>query len=118
MIVALLLQGLALIVVGLAMHHGNYVLIVVALVVWGSGLAFVAVSARRALMSSVPMTQRGQAGGVILTAQMLGGTVGILCGTFLVASGDFGSIFLTTGGLLLAVLLITWLTIERKAQAA
>ncbi len=114
---ALLLQGLALIVVGLAMHSGSFFWLIVPLVIWGAGLPFTAVAARRALMSAVPETQRGEAGGVILTSQMLGGTVGVLCGTVLLAAGDFGDYFLLTGALLLLVLAIAYFSVERPSES-
>lgn len=113
--VGLLLQGAALIAVGFGMYHESHALIIAPLVVWGAAMAVVAVPARRAVMSSVPATQRGQAGGVNLTIQMLGGTIGVaLCSTLLLATGDYGSLFIVTGGLLLFALVVAWFTVDRE----
>ena len=113
-IIGLLLNGSALILVGIATTADSYALIVAPLAVWGATLPFIAVSARRALMSAVPQAQQGQAGGVNLTFQMLGGTFGMaLCGSLLVATGDYRSLFVMTGILIFMVLLLAWATIER-----
>ena len=112
--IGLLLNGAALILVALATTADSVALIVAPLVVWGAMLPFIAVSARRALMNAVPKTQQGEASGVNLTVQMLGGTVGMaLCGALLVATGTYWSMFLLTGALVFAVLVIAWFTIER-----
>ncbi len=115
--VGLLLQGAALIVVGFGMYQESHALIIGPLVVWGAAMAVVAVPTRRAVMSSVPATHRGQAGGVNLTIQMLGGTIGIaLCSTLLVSTGDYASLFFVTGGLLLFALVVAWFTVDRHTQ--
>ena len=117
LLIGLLLNGSALSLVGIATAHGSVALIVPPLVVWGATLPFVAVSARRALMSAVPKTQQGQASGVNLTIQMLGGTVGMaLCSTLLVATGNYWSLFLLTSALIFVVLVIAWFTVERRVQ--
>ena len=116
--IGLLLNGTALILVGLATTMNSYGMIVAPLVVWGATLPFIAVCSRRALMGAVPKAQQGQAGGVNLTIQMLGGTFGMaLCGTFLLATGDYRSLFVMTGVLILAILLVAWMTIERGTEA-
>ena len=78
-------------------------------------MPFAAVPARRALMSAVPKAQQGEASGVNLTMQMLGGTVGVaLCGTSRIITGNYQSLFFLTGTLLLAMALVAWSTIERE----
>ena len=117
--IGLLLNGSALILVGMATIADSYDLIVAPLVIWGASLPFIAVSARRALMSAVPEAQHGQAGGINLTIQMLGGTFGMaICGSLLVATGDYRSLFVMTGFLIFMVLLLAWLTIERDPAKA
>ena len=72
-------------------------------------------SARRALMGAVPKSQQGEASGVNLTIQMLGGTIGVaLCGTLRIVTGYYASLFFLTGALLLAMALIAWSMIERE----
>jgi predicted MFS family arabinose efflux permease len=84
--VGLVLNGTALLLVALATTVHSVALLMAPLVVWGAMLPFIAISARRALMSAVPKDQQGEASGVNLTVQMLGGAVGMaLCGALLVA---------------------------------
>jgi EmrB/QacA subfamily drug resistance transporter len=113
----LFLNGSALILVGLGTAYDRYPMIVAPLVVWGATLPLLAVPARRALMSAVPKTRQGQASGVNLTIQMLGGTVGIaLCGSLLVITGDYRSLFVLTGTLIFATWLCAWRTIEHPTR--
>ena len=114
----MLVQSCALIVVGVGMEAESHAIIITALAVWGVAMPVVAVPTRRAVMSSVPATHRGQAGGVNLTIQMLGGTIGVaLCSTILAATGDYASMFFMTGAVMLLVLLVARLTIERRPEA-
>ena len=115
--IGLLLSGAALVLIAAATTADSVALIVAPLVVWGAMLPFIAVSARRALMNAVPRAQQGQASGVNSTVQMLGGTVGMaLCGALLVATGTYWSLFLLTGALVFALLVIAWFTVERQAD--
>ena len=114
--VGLVLNGTALLLVALATTVHSVALLMAPLVVWGAMLPFIAISARRALMSAVPKDQQGEASGVNLTVQMLGGAVGMaLCGALLVATGSYWSLFLMTGVLVFALLVVAWFTVERPA---
>ena len=111
----LVVQGVALIAVGTGMIVASHGVIVAALIVWGAAMPFTAVPARRALMGAVPKAQQGEASGVNLTIQMLGGTIGIaLCGTLRLVTGEYASLFFMTGALLVATALISWMSIERE----
>jgi EmrB/QacA subfamily drug resistance transporter len=115
LLVGLLLNGAALTLVALATAWNSHALIVPPLILWGATLPFISVCPRRALMSAVPQERQGQASGLNLTLQMLGGTVGMaLCGTLLVATGDYRSLFLLTAGAIFAALLGAWFLVERK----
>ncbi len=116
--IGLSLNGAALILVALATTVHHLALIMAPLVVWGAMLPFIAVAARRALMSAVPASQQGEASGVNLTVQMLGGTVGMaLCSALLVATGTYWSLFLLTGVLVFVLLAVAWFTVERPAAS-
>ena len=107
---------IVLLLVALATTVHSVALLMAPLVVWGAMLPFIAISARRALMSAVPKDQQGEASGVNLTVQMLGGAVGMaLCGALLVATGSYWSLFLMTGVLVFALLVVAWFTVERPA---
>jgi EmrB/QacA subfamily drug resistance transporter len=109
----LVVQGAALLLVGLAMYASAHVVIIAALILWGAAMPFASVPARRALMGAVPRAQQGEASGVNLTLQMLGGTIGVaICGALLLATGDYGSLFLVTGALLVLTALVAWQIVE------
>ncbi|MEM7227048.1 MAG: MFS transporter [Pseudomonadota bacterium] len=112
--IGLTLNGAALVLLGAATSFERIPLIVAPLIVWGATLPFIAVAARRALMNAAPKSQQGEASGINLTVQMLGGTVGMaLCGAMLLAIGAYWPLFFLTGALVLALLILAFFTIER-----
>jgi predicted MFS family arabinose efflux permease len=112
----LLLNGLAVLSIGIAVPWKSYHLLVAPLVIWGATLPFLYAPTRRAAMNAVPEDKHGQASGISLTSQLLGGTIGMaVCGTLLATTGDFRPGFLATASLAGAVLVAGWLTIERHA---
>ena len=110
----LLVNGAALAVIGALAPLARYDLMILPLVVWGATLPFLAVSARRAVMQAVPPAQHGQAGGINLTVQMLGGTLGVaLCGAIYAATGDFRLVFLASGAQAGLMLIVAWFSLDR-----
>jgi sugar phosphate permease len=68
-------------------------------------------------MAAVPAAEHGEAGGINLTAQLLGGTIGMaVCGTLLAMTGDHRVVFPVAGALAMAVLVIAWFAVERPAD--
>ncbi|MFC3229702.1 MFS transporter [Marinibaculum pumilum] len=117
--IGLAANGVALLLVGLATALDSLPLIVAALLLWGAVLPVIAVPSRRALMSAVPPDHQGQASGVNLTVQMMGGTLGLaLCTSILAATGSFPPVFLLTGLLVLACLGAVWGMMERPGRRA
>ena len=105
--------------IGLAAPFDDYLLLLPALIIWGAGMPFLYVPTTRAIMNSVPPEKRGQAGGIRVTAQFLGGTIGMaLCGTLLAVTNDFQVVFLVPATVTFAVLAIGWFTIEHPLPAA
>jgi predicted MFS family arabinose efflux permease len=114
-IVGLLLNGSALLFMGIGAAAKSYEAIFSALILWGIILPFASVVPRRALMSAVPETHQGQASGVNLTVQMMGGTIGMAVATVvLTATRRFELIFLVTGLLVLASIMAAWFTFDRR----
>jgi EmrB/QacA subfamily drug resistance transporter len=117
LLAGLVLNGLAVVFLGFATVLDSYALIVAPLFVWGAMLPFLAVPSRRALMGAAPKSLQSQASGVNLTIQMLGGTIGMaLCGTLYATTGSFRLVFLVTGAVVLATILVAWFWIERPNQ--
>ncbi len=67
--------------VTLGMHLGITALIYLGYVLWGCCVPFLFVPPRRAIMSAVPQELHGQASGISMTFQLLGGTVGMALGS-------------------------------------
>jgi hypothetical protein len=89
----------------------------VTLIVWGAAMPGIAVPLRPALMGAVPATSQGQASGVNLSIQMLGGTIGIaVVSALLVATGAYWLVFAVAGAVTFASALIAWTTIERPGK--
>ncbi|MGI9450123.1 MAG: MFS transporter, partial [Geminicoccaceae bacterium] len=106
--------GLALLWIGFAIVWNSYWLLLPALLIWGGASPFLFMPPQRAIMNAVPASKQGQAGGIAMTSQLLGGTIGMaVCGTLFVMTKDFRVVFLATAALMLAVLLIGWIAIER-----
>jgi len=111
--------GLALLWIGFAVVSDNYWILLPALLIWGGASPFLFMPPQRAIMNSVPGSKQGQAGGIAMTSQLLGGTIGMaVCGTLFVMTNDFRVVFLSTSALMLAVLLICWFAIGHEATEA
>jgi len=109
LLAGLALNGGALVLAGVVMRQGDYAAIGWVLPAWGATLPFLAVTSRRALMSAAPVELRGQAGGVNLTIQMLGGTMGIALASTLLADGaGYGVLFMATGAVTLGTIAGAW----------
>lgn len=93
----------------LAVVIGSLSLFTVALVFWGLSLPAHYVPPRRAAMNIVEPHQHGQAGGISVTAQLLGGAIAIaVVGAARLMTDSFSSLFVLTSLLGLAVLLAVW----------
>lgn len=119
----LLLGGLTASVVAmvwmtLAVTRDSYVLLLPALIVWGGSVSVLFIPSLRDVMNAVPPGKRGQAGGISMTAQLLGGTVGMtVCGTVFAITGVYWPIFLLCGCLFLIVLVLCWATLPAFQHA-
>ena len=114
----LLLFGLSLLGIAFAVGVKSYALLVGPLILWGCTMTLLYVPTRRAVMGVVPAAEHGAAGGINLTAQLTGGTVGMASGgTLLATTGDYRIVFVAAALLVLAVLAIAWFTLERAPTA-
>ena len=96
---------------------GSEVLLVVVLVIWGAVMPFMAVIARPAVMGAVSTEKQGQASGVNLSIQMMGGTLAIaLCTPLLFLTGAYWPVFILTGALTLATAVVSWRLMERPSR--
>jgi MFS family permease len=106
----------AIVWVGLAVDAKSCALLLPALLLYGIALAFLFMPSQSAVMASVPAEKQGEAGGIAMTAQLLGGTIGMsICSTVFAVTDDFRAVSLTTGGIMLAVLVFGWYAIHGPA---
>lgn len=112
-LIGLLVSVLSLLVMALAETVKSYDVFVPGLILWGIGASFLFAPPRKAVMDAVPLEKHGQASGIVLTAQMLGGVIGMaICSALLAMTGNYWVVFLVTSGITFAVLVISWFTLE------
>ena len=89
------------------------------LAVWGLCLSGVFTPALRDVMNAVPAEKRGEAGGINMTMQLLGGTPGMAMSSALYAlTGAFWPVFAMAGLLYAIVTVLTWrfITVAPRAE--
>ncbi|MCR9137784.1 MAG: MFS transporter [Alphaproteobacteria bacterium] len=97
----------------LALDAKSYWLMFAPLVLWGIVTSMVFLPGLRGAANSVPLENQGQVGGIMLTAQLAGGTIGMtVCGTLLAATGSYQLPLLATAILAGTVFVLTWRTIK------
>lgn len=110
---ALALTAAALLWLAVAVDWDSYGVLVPAFVVLGAAICALYSAPRKAAMGVIAVAQQGQSGGILMTAQLLGGTIGMtVCGTLLAVTGDFGIVFLAPAALTFVVLVICWFALE------
>jgi EmrB/QacA subfamily drug resistance transporter len=98
----------------------SFVLLVPALIVWGVCISLWFVPSLRDVMNAVPPDKRGEAGGISMTAQLLGGTVGMtICSVLFSMTSAYWPIYALTAALVALVLAMSWTYVAplRKADA-
>ena len=91
----------------------SYWLMLPALTLWGFSTSMLFIPGIRGGMNSMPMEKQGQVGGLTLTSQLLGGTVGMtLCGSLLAMTGSYIVPLLVTAALSAAVLVMAWAKVK------
>ncbi len=113
-ILGVLAMAVGLVIVTIAMIWESYAVMFWGLLSWGLSQAFVFVPPQRAVMNSVPPQKQGQAGGITMTMQLLGATVGMaVCSTVFSMTGSYKAVFFGTAAFAAAVLIVSWFAIER-----
>ena len=111
--VVFLLAGLSW--VGIASTSNDYAWLFPGLLVWGLSMAFLFVPPQNAIMGSVPVHKRGEAGGIAMTSQLLGAAIGMaICSTVFSITNDFQIVFLSTAAFVVVVLVVAWMAIDRR----
>ncbi|WP_170347785.1 MFS transporter [Ruegeria atlantica] len=99
------LGTLAIVLVALGMHLEVTAPIFAGYVLWGCCVPFLFVPPRRTIMLAVPQDLHGQASGISMTFQLLGGTVGMALGSSVYAlSNSYTTVFGFVAGFAACVL--------------
>jgi len=111
---------IAMLMIALAVIWKSFPLLVPAMVVWGVCISVWFVPSLRDVMNAVPPDKRGEAGGISMTAQLLGGTVGMtICSVLFSTTSAYWPIYALTAALLALLLVLSWTYVAplRKADA-
>lgn len=118
-LVGLVLMGAGFAVTTFGLTRESYLLMLPGMLAWGLSPPFLFVPPEHAVMSAVPTTKHGQAGGIAMASQLVGATVGMaVCSTIFSMTGDFRAVFLASTGVTLVVTVIAFVAIEKPIPAA
>ncbi|WP_136656876.1 DHA2 family efflux MFS transporter permease subunit [Nitratireductor sp. XY-223] len=104
----------------LAIAGQTYWPILPAFLLWSVAMPFLFIGPQKAIMSSVKPENRGQAGGIIMSGQMLGGTIGMAVASAIFSTTQsYQAIFWALTLLAFATLVYIWLALgEGDAEPA
>ena len=96
---------------------GNYWLVLPAFLLWAVAMPFLFIAPQKAIMTSVTPEHQGQAGGIIISSQMLGGTIGMAVASAVFSStNSYQAIFIVVAVLAAAVFIYSLWGIRKPAQ--
>lgn len=111
-----LTAGLCLIAVGMTLKATAVIFF--GFVLFGAAVSLMFVPSQRAVTMSVPPHMQGQAGGIVLSSQLIGGTVGMaLCSTILAVTSSHAAVFWLAAFVSLMVLLYSYFAIDAREPA-
>ncbi len=100
-LLAMAIVALASVLLGCGMLFKSYWSIAPALLLWGIALPYAMVPAGRLAANAVPKEKQGEVSGLVITARLTGGTLGVTLGSVLLGvDAGFESIFWAMGGVL------------------
>lgn len=110
---ALLLTIAALLWVSLAVDRKDYLVLVPAFIGWGAANCAMFIGPRKAVTNTTPNEKQGEASGVLITTQQLGGTLGVaVCGIAFMVTQSFRAAFLAPTALSAVSLVVAWFCLE------
>ncbi|MEM8853075.1 MAG: MFS transporter [Pseudomonadota bacterium] len=111
------LHGGAIILLALATLQQNYILTLLTLILWGASMPSIAIPVRRGQMNAVPKDKQGQANGINMTIQMLGGSLGFaVCSALLAETKSYLAVFLVVGVVTLLAVPIAHRSMDRPVS--
>ncbi|WP_305984138.1 MFS transporter [Roseibium sp. MMSF_3544] len=119
MVRGIAIHGMAIVLLALVSLWQSYLWTLVPLILWGASMPSIAIPLRRVQMNMVPQEKHGQASGINLTVQMLGGSLGLAaCSALHTETKSFAILFLVIGVTTLLSIPITLRTIEKRKASA
>lgn len=116
---ALLSSTLGLLWTAHAVGLQSYALMVPGLLLWNLGTIFMFAPPRSALIKAVPEEKHGLVGGIAMTAQLLGGTLGMaVASTVFSVTGDYSAVFVANAVLVAILFLLSIGFIRDRATAS
>jgi len=116
-LIGLFLGSISLILMGMTVGTERYELLIPALIIWGASMPFIFAPALIAVMNSVPEEKQGQASGIVLTAQILGASIGLaILSAILIELKDFKAVFLTIGLFVAFVTVVAWFYLDPEGK--
>lgn len=104
---------LAIVMVAFGMYLQNTDFVYAGFILWGCCVPFLFVPPRRAIMLAVPQHLHGQASGISMTFQLLGGTVGMALGSSVYAiTGSFPMVFGFVAAFTACILIYSFVSLE------
>ena len=95
----------------------SYALMVPGFLMWSLGTIFMFAPPRSALVKTAPEEKHGQVGGIAMTAQLLGGTLGMaVASTVFVLSGSYSAVLVTNAVLPFAMFVVGFLFVPRNVS--
>ncbi len=112
------LGTVAILLVALGMYQDITALVFAGYILWGCCVPFLFVPPRRAIMSAVSQNLHGQASGISMTFQLLGGTVGMALGSSIFAiTNSYPLVFFFVAGFAACVLAYSFASLtEAKSR--
>ncbi len=102
-----------------AVRVESYALMVPGLLFWSLGTIFMFAPPRSALVKAVPEEKHGLVGGIAMTAQLLGGTLGMaVASTVFSVTGDYSAVFIANAVLTATLFVLSVLFIRSGAPTA
>lgn len=112
-LLGLTMTGASLLWIGLYSATNNYWLLLPGLIVWGLSVALLFLPPNKIMLGAVAPEKQGLAGGIVMSSQLIGGTVGMaVCSTLFHITQNYGLVFIVTAALLFVAFAVSWISIK------
>ncbi|MEM9255207.1 MAG: MFS transporter, partial [Pseudomonadota bacterium] len=111
--------AMGLVIMGVGAAFNSLMLIMGGLLVLGVIMPLLFVPPQAAVLSTVPPAMQGQASGIIMSSQLVGGTVGMaICSTVYVVANSAAAVFWVTAGFAFCVFILSIIATAPRPGAA